>query len=140
MNKTRTILLCVITTMMIGSANAQYNTLNVRSADRYTSTDVSAISAESITPVSGDANGYEIKFCDAQNVNRAVEQYATSFEYYLSYKGKRVSDYKKANSNYQHYFTSKCYTWPDAVPKGYEKYVTVQIGREPVKKDHRDDD
>lgn len=140
MNKTKTIILSLIAIIMTMTLNAQYNTLNVRSADRYTSTMVSAISVENITPTAGDANGYEIKFCDAQNVNRAVEQYATSFEYYLSYKGKRVSDYKKANSNYQHYFTSKCYTWPDAVPKGYEKYVTVQIGREPVKKDRRDDD
>ena len=126
--------------MITTTANAQYNTLNVRSADRYSSTNVSAISVESITPTAGDVNGYEIKFCDSQNVNRAEEQYATSFEYYLSYKGKRVSDYKSINSNYQHYFTSKCYVWPDAVPKGNEKYVTVQIGREPMKKDPRDDD
>ena len=136
----RLILLSVITIIMTLSANAQYNTLNIRQAERYSSTDMNAISVESITPITGDANGYDIKFCDTQNTNRAEEQYATSFEYYLSYKGKRVSDYKKANSNYQHYFTSKCYTWPDAVPKGYEKYVTVQIGREPQKKDRRDDD
>lgn len=136
-------ILCVLMTLVSLSANAQfgnaYQTLNVRSADRYSSTNRSAISIESVTLVA-DGNGYEIKFCDTQNVNRAVEQYATSFEYYLTYNGKRVSDYQTANSNYKYYFTSKCYTWPNAVPKGYENYVTVQLGREPAKKDSRDDD
>jgi hypothetical protein len=60
--------------------------------------------------------------------------------YYLSYKGKRVSDY---------YYMSFCVSsphgknsvaWPDEVPKGYEKYVTVQLGKEKEKKDRRDDD
>lgn len=139
MNK-YTIILCVFTIMLKGSAIAQYNTINVRSADRYISNNVSAISVENITPISGDANGYEINFCDAQNVNRVEEQYATSFEFYLSFKGSRISDYQKANSNYQHYFTIKCHIWPDAVPIGYEKYVTVQIGRETTKRDRRDDD
>ena len=122
-------------------ANAQaYVVPNFRSADRCSSTNMNAISVESITPVSGDVNGYQIKFCDSQNIDRAVKQYATSFKFYLSYKGKRVSDYKMANSNYQYHFTSTCYTWPNSVPKGYEKYVSVQIGVEQKKKDPRDDD
>ncbi len=120
-------------------ASAQYVVPNFRSADRYTSSNMSAISVEMITPISGDENCYEITFLDSQNVNRAVEQYATSFKFYLSYKGKRISDYKSANSNYQYKFTYKCYVWPDMVPKGYEKYVTVQIGDEPKKRDRRDD-
>ena len=120
-------------------ASAQYVVPNFRSADRYTSSNMSAISVEIITPISGDENCYEITFLDSQNVNRAVEQYATSFKFYLSYKGKRISDYKSANSNYQYKFTYKCYVWPDMVPKGYEKYVTVQIGDEPKKRDRRDD-
>ena len=120
-------------------ASAQYVVPNFRSADRYTSSNMSAISVEIITPISGDENCYEITFLDSQNVNRAVEQYATSFKFYLSYKGKRISDYKLANSNYQYKFTYKCYVWPDMVPKGYEKYVTVQIGDEPKKRDRRDD-
>lgn len=120
-------------------ASAQYVVPNFRSADRYTSSNMSAISVEIITPISGDENGYEITFRDSQNVDRAVEQYATSFKFYLSYKGKRISDYKLANSNYQYKFTYKCYVWPDMVPKGYEKYVTVQIGDEPKKRDRRDD-
>lgn len=120
-------------------ASAQYVVPNFRSADRYTSSNMSAISVEIITPISGDENCYEITFLDSQNVNRAVEQYATSFKFYLSYKGRRISDYKLANSNYQYKFTYKCYVWPDMVPKGYEKYVTVQIGDEPKKRDRRDD-
>lgn len=120
-------------------AQSAYVVPNFRSADRYTSSNMSAISVEIITPISGDENCYEITFLDSQNVNRAVEQYATSFKFYLSYKGKRISDYKLANSNYQYKFTYKCYVWPDMVPKGYEKYVTVQIGDEPKKRDRRDD-
>lgn len=121
------------------SAQSAYSVPNFRSADRYSSSNMYAISVESITSISGDANGYEIKFCDSQNVNRAVEQYATAFKYYLSYKGKRVSDYKSANSNYQYRFTCTCYAWPGSVPAGYEKYVSVQIGGEPKKTDRRDD-
>jgi len=125
----------------IGASAQAYAIPRFRSADRYSSSDMSAISVESITPISGDENGYVIKFCDSQNVNRAEEQYATAFKFYLSYKGKRVSDYKMANSDYQYHFSCTCYVWPDSVPAGYEKYVTVQIGTEPsdIKKDRRDD-
>lgn len=110
-------------------------------AEKSTSTDVSAIFVQSIAPIAGDENGYTIEFCDTQNVNRAVEQYATSFKFYLSYKGKRVSDYRTANSNYKYRFTCTCYAWPGSVPAGYEKYICVQIGEEPsnVKRDRRDD-
>lgn len=125
--------------IIITSSAQAYVVPNFRSADRYSSTNMSAISVESIIPISGDENAYEIKFCDSQNVDRAVEQYATAFKFYLSYKGKRVSDYKTANSNYQFRFSCKCYIWPDMVPRGYEKYVTVQIGEEPKKTDRRDD-
>ena len=135
--KILSLLLLLIVTI---GASAQYVVPNFRSADRYTSSNMSAISVEIITPISGDENCYEITFLDSQNVNRAVEQYATSFKFYLSYIGKRVSEYQSANSNYKYTFTYKCYAWPDMVPKGYEKYVTVQIGNEPRKKDPRDDD
>lgn len=121
-------------------ASAQYVVPNFRSADRYSSSNINAISIERISPISGDENGYEITFRDSQNIDRAVEQYATSFKFYLSYKGKRISDYKLANSNYKYTFIYKCYAWPNIVPKGHEKYVTVQIGNEPTEKDPRDDD
>ena len=133
------ILLLLMATMGV-CAQSAYVVPNFRSAERYTSSNMSAISVEMISPISGDENCYEITFLDSQNVNRAVEQYATSFKFYLSYKGKRISEYQSANSNYKYTFTYKCYAWPVMVPKGNEKYVTVQIGNEPRKKDPRDDD
>ena len=136
----RLLSLFMLLVIAIGASAQAYRVPTFRSAERSTSTDMSAISVESVYPISEDENGYSISFIDTQNVNRAVEQYATSFKFYLSYKGKRVSDYKSANSNYQYKFTEKCYTWPGTVPKGHEKYVSVQIGTEPKKKDPRDDD
>ena len=132
------VLLLLMATIGVHAQSA-YVVPNFRSADRCTSSNMSAISVEMITPISGDENGYEISFRDSQNVDRAVEQYATSFKFYLSYKGKRISEYQSANSNYKYTFTYKCYAWPGMVPKGNEKYVTVQIGTEPKKRDRRDD-
>lgn len=63
-----------------------------------------------------------------------------SFEWYLSYKGKRVSDYVKSIVRCLDSEQKIVFAWPNEVPKGYEKYVTVQFGREPIKKDRRDDD
>ena len=116
---------------MVKVVGQAYVVPNFRSADRYTSDNDKYISVISVAPISGDANGYSIEFRDAQNVDRAVEQYATSFKFYLSYQGKRVSDYQQANSNYKYNFTCKCYAWPGKVPSGHEKYVSVQIGEEP---------
>ena len=121
------------------SAQSAFWTPNFRSADRYTSDNDKYISVIRVTPISGDANGYSVEFQDSQNVDRAVEQYATSFKFYLSYQGKRVSDYQQANSNYKYKFTYNCYAWPGKVPNGHEKYVSVQIGGEPKKTDRRDD-
>lgn len=72
----------------------------------------------------------------------------SSFEWYLSYKGKRVSDYYKSVFLRESVFADaitwsqsvKVWAWPDEVPVGHEKYVTVQLGREPRVKDRRDDD
>ena len=65
-----------------------------------------------------------------------------SFEWYLSYCGKRVSDYFKSTIRCRKTLIKRVYAWPGKVPKGHEKYVTVQFGREslPIKKDRRDDD
>lgn len=59
--------------------------------------------------------------------------------WYLSYKGKRVSDYYHSVARSMSWFTVKSVAWPNEVPKGHEKYVTVQFGKEPEKKDRRDD-
>ena len=64
-----------------------------------------------------------------------------NFTWYLSYKGKRVSDYYSSTTNVRNYKISvKAVTWPNDVPKGNEKFVTVQFGKESEKKDRRDDD
>lgn len=138
--KTLFLLLFLFSLSAVEISSQAYVVPNFRSADRYTSDNDKYISVVSVSPISGDANGYTIEFRDAQNVDRAVEQYATSFKFYLSYQGKRVSDYQQANSNYKYTFTCKCYAWPGKVPSGHEKYVTVQIGEEKRKKDPRDDD
>ena len=68
---------------------------------------------------------------------------AIHFDVYLSYKGKRVSDYYSfgAPPGCNYGSASRTVTvWPDEVPEGHEKYVTVQTGREPAKRDRRDDD
>jgi hypothetical protein len=124
------VLLLLMATIGVHAQSA-YVVPNFRSADRYTSSDDKYISVVSVIPISGDANGYTIEFRDSQNVDRAIEQYATSFKFYLSYQGKRVSDYQQANSNYKYTFTCKCYVWPGKIPNGHEKYVSVQIGEEP---------
>jgi len=62
------------------------------------------------------------------------------FDFYLSYKGKRVSDHYHMRFCVSGRHGTNAITWPDEVPKGHERYVTVQLGREPAKKDHRDND
>ncbi|MBQ2291609.1 MAG: hypothetical protein II248_05590 [Paludibacteraceae bacterium] len=61
-----------------------------------------------------------------------------SFTWYLSYKGQRVSDYYDSVIRCQSGEEKKVYVWPDEVPKGHEKYVVVQFGKEAAPKDRRD--
>lgn len=63
-----------------------------------------------------------------------------TFEWYLSYKDKRVSDYYNEAIRCKRTASRTVYIWPNTVPAGHEKYVSVQLGREPRKKDRRDDD
>ena len=58
-------------------------------------------------------------------------KYIYTFKWYLSYKGKRVSDYYTEYIPCQQMASRTVYIWPDEVPKGNEKYVTVQLGLEP---------
>ena len=74
------------------------------------------------------------------NSNRDNERNTYTFEWYLSYKGKRVSDYFDEAIRCKHTASRTVYIWPGEVPNGNEKYVTVQLGHEPRKKDPRDDD
>lgn len=65
-----------------------------------------------------------------KNANRCNEpEIATyAFQYYLSYRGQRVSDYFNAAVRCSR---SESYTvnfWPDTIPAGNESYISVQFG------------
>ena len=91
--------------------------------------DTSINSDKSITVVLKNSN-----ICDDSEI-------ATyTFEWYLSFKGKRISDYFNAAVRCNKSETKTVYFWPDTVKAGQEKYITVQLGREPKKRDPRDDD
>ena len=97
-----------------------------------------------------DAKGkvsYSVSF-----INTIVEQ--QNVIWYLSYKGKRVSDYFNTLVGGRHVKLTETggigaanggasqtvFAWPGEVPKEHEMYVTVQLGKEPEKKDRRDND
>lgn len=84
---------------------------------------------------------YTVSFRDNSNP-RLSDHNSTAFTWYLSYRGKRVSDYFFSNSSGRWNFSQAVFPWPDEIPAGCEKYVTAQIGREPTatSKDRRDDD
>jgi hypothetical protein len=68
------------------------------------------------------------------------DDHPNNFTWYLSYSGNRVSDYYYSTATSMSAFTKTAIAWPGKVPKGHEKYVTAQLGKEPAKKDRRDDD
>jgi hypothetical protein len=82
---------------------------------------------------------FTVTFRD-NNVRYLSDDHPNNFTWYLSYKGKRVSDYYYSTARSMSSFKVKAVAWPDEVPKGNEKYVTAQLGKEPVRKDRRDDD
>ena len=100
----------------------------------YAQNDISVLEIERETDGS-----YKVHFVDNSNVY-PTDNNQTAFTWYLSYKGKRVSDYFHSNSNGSRSFWRTGFAWPDEVPVGYEKYVTAQIGKEPEPKDRRDDE
>ena len=96
----------------------------------------------SVSKIERNTDGsYKVYFVDNSNVYLS-DHNETAFIWYLSYKGKRVSDYFHSNSNGYRSFWKAGFAWPDEVPVGYEKYVTAQIGKEPdpIHKDSRDDE
>lgn len=96
----------------------------------------------SVSKIERNTDGsYKVSFVDNSNVYLS-DHNETAFIWYLSYKGKRVSDYFHSNSNGYRSFWKAGFAWPDEVPVGYEKYVTAQIGKEPepIHKDSRDDE
>lgn len=94
--------------------------------------------------VNVDQNGvsdgtYNVTFRD-NTVRYLGDDHPNNFTWYLSYKGKRVSDYYYNSATSMSSFSIKAVAWPNEVPKGNEKFVTAQLGKEPAKKDRRDDD
>lgn len=94
--------------------------------------------------VNVDKNGvhdgsYSVTFRD-NTVRYLSDDHPNNFTWHLSYKGKRVSDYYYSTATSMSSFSVKAVAWPDIIPKGHEKYVTAQLGKEPAKKDRRDDD
>lgn len=130
-------LIVTIVVLISLSANAQYYPIRIAERTYTTLTSFSGIDCKSITPL-GD-NCYSVEFYN-NNYNEPNDITTYSFDYYLSYRGKRISDYYKMNIKCRRSETVKVYMWPDGVSNAYARYVTVQFGKEPAQKDSRDDD
>ena len=132
-------LLIAFTLLAVTSAvNAQaYVPLNIVPTEDVTIKSKDGIVVQSTT-VNAD-NSVTVTLYNS-NSNRDNERDTYTFEWYLSYKGKRVSDYYNEAVRCKRTASRTVYIWPGEVPNGNEKYVTVQLGREPRKKDPRDDD
>lgn len=119
--------------------NAQaYQRINVVEPDYVQIKSFQGIAVSSLSY--NQAKGYTITLKN-NNYNRSGEINSYYFDWYLCYKGKRVSDYFSSTINCRREETrTNIYTWPSSVPSGHEKYVTVQFGKEKPKKDRRDDD
>ena len=126
-----------MTVLVIQTTHAQYHTPNFIQEDYVTVSSIKGIGVTSLTPNSDKSYTVELT-----NHNRSAqgEIQSNCFEWYLSYKGERVSDYFQETIRSTKTATRTVYCWPGKVPSGHEQYVTVQLGREPIKKDRRDDD
>lgn len=76
---------------------------------------------------------------NSSNYNTTGTYVTYSFDWYLSYKGKRISDYFTEAIRCGKESSRTVIFWPGEVPDGYEKYISVQLGRELRTKDRRDD-
>jgi hypothetical protein len=141
----RLFILIAVALLPIGnlSLKAQaYKGLNIAGAEYNTRSSSRGINVDLIEPQSDGS--YLVKLNNTNN-NDPYDgvSYITSysFEWYLSYCGKRVSDYYNSTIRCKKNETKYVYAWPGKVPKGKERYVTVQFGRESgeIKKDRRDD-
>lgn len=133
----------VFLTLFFLSANGQaYQSLNIAPLEYNTYNSHEGIEVVSITPQSDGmylVNFYNNNYNDPYDGSSYQTSY--NFTWYLSYKGKRVSDYFDTTIRCRKSGEKTVYAWPGDVPKGYEKYVTVQFGREQkqIVKDRRDD-
>ena len=119
-------------------ANGQaYRSINIIPAENVTINSKDGIVVQNVS--ANTDKSVTVTFMNT-NYDRENERNTYTFEWYLSYKGKRVSDYYNEAVRCKHTTSRMVYIWPGEVPNGYEKYVSVQLGREPRKKDPRDDD
>lgn len=107
--------------------------------ERITIESYAGIEVSDITPQNDGA--YIVSLYNANYYSHAGMYDYCAFTWYLSYKGQRVSDYYNSHIRCQSGEEKTVYAWPNEIPKGYEKYVTVQFGREQkqIVKDRRDD-
>lgn len=120
------------------SSNAQtYRSLNIQRSENVTINSKEGIVVQATTV--NDDKSITVTFMNS-NYNNDGERNTYNFEWYLSYKGERVSDYYTEAIRCRQTGSRTVYYWPNTVPVGHEKYVSVQLGREPRKKDPRDDD
>jgi len=121
----------------VHTAKAQYWIPNFVEPEYVTVNSKEGISVGYVT--ANQNNSYTVVL---YNNNRGNQGEITSynFEWYLSYKGERVSEYYQETIRCGQSASRTVYAWPGEVPAGNEKYVTVQLGKEPAKRDPRDDD
>ncbi len=99
----------------------------------------SGIIVESITINANESLTVTFRNTNSSNYNSTGVKMTYYFEWYLSYKGKRISDYYSDAIRFGQTGTHNVYFWPDEVPKGNEKYITVQFKEETQHTDRRDD-
>ncbi|MGM9774185.1 MAG: hypothetical protein ACI3Y2_03150 [Candidatus Egerieousia sp.] len=142
--RTKLILTIIVLLCSCLSVNAQaYKPIKILGVEYNTHSSSEGISVDSIRLQNDGSYLIELYNTNHSDPNDGVSYITSySFEWYLSYCGKRVSDYFKSTIRCLKSITKRVYAWPGKVPKGYEKYVTVQFGREhlPIKKDRRDND
>lgn len=124
----------LLATTMFGQA---YRSLNIPPLEYNTHESHSGI-VSSITPQSNGS--YLVTLYNSNHNDDGNTRTSYHFYWYLSYKGKRVSDYYNNTVRCMKQGEVTVYTWPNVVPKGNERYVTVQLGKEPRPQDRRDDD
>ncbi len=121
-----------------GVISAQaYKPINIVAPDYVTIESSEGITVQSIECQS--TNTFLVTF---YNTNRSTEweMYTHTFTWYFSYKGRRVSDYYSESIRTRRTATRTAVIWPGEVPAGYEKYVTIQFGKESFRRDSRDDE
>lgn len=139
MNRTFFFLLFLLSVITM---NAQYSTLRIIPSTYVTVKSHDGILVQGTILNKDKSITVTFKNENASNYDTSGEIKTYSFDWYFSYKGKRISDYYTDAARCGKTVSHTAHFWPSTVPTGYEKYITVQLGRErkPIKKDRRDDD